>query len=119
MILRRAVAQNRWCVCSKIPAKLRLTFCKFTYPRAVQSLHYLSVCDSKKSYNNFFIFRWRKPVKIDKYNATVDATKFGSQCPQNSTAAYSEDCLNLNIYQPLIDSGFDVFFAFFKLIDTV
>lgn len=54
--------------------------------------------------------RFRKPVPVDKWTDTLDATVYGAGCPQKVPEGYeefapkvmSEDCLFLNIYVPKI-----------------
>lgn len=48
--------------------------------------------------------RWKPPQAHARWFAPLDATKFGSPCPQDATffgrASVSEDCLFLNIFTP-------------------
>ena len=48
--------------------------------------------------------RWQPPVAHKPWSSTLDATDFGAQCLQPSSAqnpsAYNESCLFLNIYAP-------------------
>ena len=48
--------------------------------------------------------RWQPPVAHKPWSSTLDATDFGAQCLQPSSAqnpsAYNESCLFLNVYAP-------------------
>lgn len=54
--------------------------------------------------------RFKKPIPVDKWRETYDATEFGAACPQMSfdflpgfeKPYMSEDCLVLNVYVPKI-----------------
>ena len=54
--------------------------------------------------------RWEEPVETgDKWTNELDATKFGSFCPQwnfdVNKVVGDEDCLFLNVYTPLLKTG--------------
>lgn len=66
----------------------------FTGYRDLKSFRFLGVPYS----NNPARFQYSS-VSTQK-NAQVSATKFGAQCFQNGGAAYSEDCLFLNVFTP-------------------
>ncbi|XP_056638299.1 juvenile hormone esterase-like [Diorhabda sublineata] len=42
--------------------------------------------------------RFKPPVRVEKWEGLLDATKDGPLCPQPSTEPVSEDCLSLNVY---------------------
>ncbi|MFA5958555.1 carboxylesterase/lipase family protein [Hyphomicrobium sp.] len=51
--------------------------------------------------------RWRPPQPVKRWKSTLDATEFGSHCPQVTTLATfagptstNEDCLFLNVFTP-------------------
>jgi para-nitrobenzyl esterase len=48
--------------------------------------------------------RWQPPVPVPPGHASVNATQFANNCPQNpapwGTPSTTEDCLLLNIYAP-------------------
>ena len=49
--------------------------------------------------------RWQTPQERAPWTAVLDATKFGSSCPQVARyglteASYEEDCLTLNVTVP-------------------
>jgi para-nitrobenzyl esterase len=56
--------------------------------------------------------RFRPPAEPDRWNAPVQATRFGAVCPQveneyepSSMYPQSEDCLSLNVWTPAADAG--------------
>ncbi|MGQ8364407.1 carboxylesterase/lipase family protein [Glaciecola sp. 1036] len=42
--------------------------------------------------------RWQPPTAIEKFSAPIDATSFGSSCPQRNQLFHSEDCLFINVF---------------------
>src|SRR5579859_4155655 len=49
--------------------------------------------------------RWTPPQSFGKWQGVLQATQFGSECPQ--AGGGSEDCLFLNVYTPKADSDED------------
>jgi para-nitrobenzyl esterase len=58
--------------------------------------------------------RWMPPQKAAPVTGVLDATKFGSACPQGpstfGTASTDEDCLFLNVYAPVGSGPYPVMF---------
>ncbi|CAG9856921.1 unnamed protein product [Phyllotreta striolata] len=53
--------------------------------------------------------RFEPPVKNDKWNGVLDATKDRSECVQGSTnVTGSEDCLYISVYSPKLDGNLPV-----------
>ncbi|UVS79170.1 carboxylesterase/lipase family protein [Actinokineospora sp. UTMC 2448] len=44
--------------------------------------------------------RWRPPGPVARWQGVREATRLSPRCPQNTTAATSEDCLFLNVHTP-------------------
>src|ERR1700727_572112 len=47
--------------------------------------------------------RWQPPAPHDSWSTPLQATAFGSPCPQDAslgTPSTNEDCLSLNIFRP-------------------
>ena len=52
--------------------------------------------------------RFRPPQPRAAWSQPLDATQFGSACPQSArlgTPSVNEDCLSLNVYAPLVGQG--------------
>ena len=49
--------------------------------------------------------RWTPPQSFGKWHGVLDATQFGSECPQSGGG--NENCLFLNVYTPKADDNED------------
>lgn len=56
--------------------------------------------------------RFADPVAVTEYTTPVDATEFGSNCPQNESSiengSTNEDCLFINVYTPDVEGDYPV-----------